>query len=317
MERLLGLVERFLHEPVSARPLAFFRVVWGAFLFYYYLQIFWLLNLFYGPEGLHYVSGLSGQPPSMQWSVFYWVTGSETLFYGLYLVALASALGIMLGRYTRMCSVMAFICTISFITPTYWGTNSADQLVKILSFLFMVTSLAGYTTRYYSLDNRAQREEEEDGEQEENLIPVWTYRLFQVQLCVVYFFSGLAKAGKPDWQNGQAMEIILAQTDSWMRFDVGLADYPAFTALLTTSALLFELLAFPVLVWIKETRLWILAAGVLFHISIVVTMKVFIFSEVMILYYFAFLTEKEVKIAVSSLNSVYQRFISKPVKLPA
>ena len=113
------------------------------------------------------------------------------------------------------------------------------------------------------------------------------------------------------------MEIILAQTDSWMRFDVGLADYPAFTALLTTSALLFELVAFPLLVWIKETRLWILAAGVVFHLSIVITMKVFIFSEVMILFYFAFLTENEVKNVISSLSSVCKRFISKPEKLPA
>ena len=314
-------MDRFLHTQVSARPLGFFRVLWGAFLIYYYLRIYWLLNMYYGPEGLQYVPGISGQPPVLQWSFFYWVGQSNFLFHGMYALALFASLGTMLGRYTRVCSVIVFFCTVSFLTPAYWGTNSADQLVKIMSFLFMVTSLTGHTACYYSLDARhaasAKDGDDEENDGDEPLIPVWPYRLFQVQLCLIYFTSGLQKSGKPDWQNMQAMEVVFAQTDSWMRFDVGLASYPAITALLTTSALLFELVAFPLLVWIKETRLWILAAGVLFHLSIVITMKVFIFSEVMILFYFAFLTEKEVKTVISGLNSVYQRFTSKPVKLPA
>ncbi len=315
INRLWGAVDRFLQEPVSGRPLAFFRVVWGGFLIYYYLRIYWLLNLYYGADGLYYVPGISGQPPILQWSLFYWVGQSSLILHGMYALALIAALGTMLGRYTRTCSVVVFFCTISFITPAFWGTNSADQLVKIISFLFMVASLAGYTTRYYSLDNRDQDEDEEDGDQA--LIPAWPYRIFQVQLCIVYAMSGLAKAGKSDWQNGQAMEVVFAQTDSWMRFDVGLGDYPAFLALSTVAVLLWELVAFPVLVWIKGLRLWVLASGVLFHVSIIIICKVFIFSEVMILLYFAFLTENEIKHVSSYLKSVYQGITSKEKPISA
>ena len=315
MNRLWGAVDRFFHEPLSARPLAFFRVVWGGFLVYYFLRIYWLLNLYFGTDGLHYVNGLSGQPPILQWSFFYWVGQSNLLLHGVYALALIASLGTMLGRYTRVCSVVVFFCTISFITPAPWGTNSADQLVKILSFLFMVVSLAGHTTGYYSLDNRARGKDDKDGGPIQ--IPAWPYRLFQVQLCLIYAMSGLAKAGKPDWQNMQAVEVVFAQTDSWMRFDVGLSDYPAFLALATVAVLLWELVAFPVLVWIKGLRLWMLASGVLFHISILIVCKVFVFSEVMILLYFAFLTENEVKAVVSYLSSAYQGFTSKPEKLPA
>jgi uncharacterized membrane protein YphA (DoxX/SURF4 family) len=312
MDRLWGAVDRFCHEPLSARPLAFFRVVWGAFLLYYYLRIYWLLNLYYGTDGLHYVPGLSGQPPFGQWSLFYWVGQSNLLLHGLYALALLASLGTMLGRYTRTCSVVVFFCTVSFVTPAHWGTNSADQLVKIISFLFMVASLAGYTTGYYSLDNQTRQEDEDEA-----LIPAWPYRLFQVQLCMVYFMSGLAKSGKADWQSGQAVGIVFAQTDSWMRFDVGLGGYPAFLALSTAGVLLWELVFFPVLVWIRGLRLWMLASGVLFHISILILCKVFIFSEVMILLYFAFLTENEVKSVICWLSSFYQRVTSKTRKLPA
>ena len=230
----------------------------------------------------------------------------------MYALALFASLGTMLGRYTRVCSVVVFFCTVSFLTPAYWGTNSADQLVKIMSFLFMVTSLTGHTACYYSLDARhaasAKDGDDEENDGDETLIPVWPYRLFQVQLCLIYFTSGLQKSGKPDWQSGQAVEIVFAQTDSWMRFDVGLGEYPAFLALATVGVLLWELVGFPVLVWIKGLRLWLLASGVLFHVSIFVLCKVFIFSEVMILLYACFLTQNEVKWVVSRLFGVASRF---------
>ena len=128
----------------------------------------------------------------MQWSLFYWMDASPAFFHGGYAVALASAVGRLLGWRTRLCAVLTFACAISLITPVPWGTNSADQLVKILSFLFMAVSLCGFTQRAYSLDARADTESSAEPE----MIPVWSYRLFQVQLCAVYFFSGLAKAGK-------------------------------------------------------------------------------------------------------------------------
>ena len=296
-------MNEFLHRPVSAYPLAFFRIIWGIFLLYYYLSSYWIFNLYFGELAFFYTPGLTSDPPTMQWSLFYWMDASPAFFHGVYAVALASAVGMLLGWRTRLCAVLTFACAISLITPVPWGTNSADQLVKILSFLFMAVSLCGFTQRAYSLDARADT----TSSAEPGMIPVWSYRLFQVQLCAVYFFSGLAKAGKVDWQNGQAMDIVFRQTDSWMRLDLGLADYPALTALLTTTTLLFELVFFPLLVWFRSTRLWILAAGVAFHVFIVATMKVFIFTEVMMLFCFAFLKEHEVRTCVTRVQSLFRR----------
>ena len=292
----------FFYRSVSSKPLAFFRAVWGLFLIYYYLRIFWLLDLYYVEDGLRDVSLIFAEPPFMQWSFFYWIDHPSTFFYAMYGVGLVSALGVLLGRYTRLCSVLTFFCVSSLLTPAQWGTNSADQLVKILSFLFMVTGLAGYTARHYSLDCKHRPKSTRSSS-----IPAWAYRVFQVQLCAIYFFSGMGKMGNSVWQNGQAMQIILAQTDSWMRFDMGLTAYPAFTALLTMGTLMFELVLFPFLVWFRRTRPWILGLGMAFHLSILITMKVFIFTEVMILLYLCFLEEKEVEGCVERLKKVATR----------
>jgi len=296
------LMNDFFHRPVSSKPLAFFRAVWGLFLIYYYLKIFWLLDIYYAEDGLRDVSLIFSEPPVMKWSFFYWVDHPTIFFYAIYVVGLISALGTLLGCYTRLCSVLTFFCFVSLVTPAQWGTNSADQLTKILSFLFMITGLAGYTARHYSLDCKYRTESNSS-----DTIPVWAYRLFQVQLCSIYFFGAISKMAYPVWHNGQAMQIVLTQTDSWMRFDTGLTDYPAITALLTTAALMFELVLFPLLVWFCRTRLWILGLGVAFHLSIIITMKVFIFTEVMILLYLCFLREKEVEVCVESIKRAAAR----------
>jgi len=97
---------------------------------------------------------------------------------------------------------------------------------------------------------------------------------------------------------------VLQQTESWMRYDFTvLCDYPAVIALLTSASLLFELILFPVLVWIPKTRLIALGLGVAFHLAIVLTMRVFIFTEVMIVFYLCFLTENEVEAIVNALSN--------------
>tara|TARA_B100001971_G_C17978411_1_gene426050 strand:- start:13 stop:585 length:573 start_codon:yes stop_codon:yes gene_type:complete len=171
-----------------------------------------------------------------------------------------------------------------------------------MAFLFMICGLAGHTAHYFSL-NAARLRGRDEPETNSPQIPAWTYRLFQIQLCATYLFSGLLKAGHPEWQHGTAMFGILQQTESWMRYDFTvLCNYPALTALLTIATLLFELVLFPVLVWIPRTRLIALGLGVAFHLAIVLTMRVFIYSEVMIVFYLCFITEKEVEAIVTALS---------------
>jgi len=296
-------VNHFFYKSVSGKPLSFFRVVWGVFLIYYYLDAYWILQLYYGPDGIHDIEGLGTNPPNFEWSLFYYLSPQPVMFPLTYGLALLSSLGLCLGQKTRACSVVSWICTISLITPLHWGSNNADVVVKILAFLFMVCALAGHTAHYFSLD-AARLQEKGESKKNAPLIPTWTYRLFQIQLCVIYFSSALLKVGMPQWKSGTAMSSVLQQTESWMRYDfTALCNYPALIAMLTTSALLFELILFPVLVWIPKARLIVLGLGVVFHIAILLTMRVFIFTEVMIVFYLCFLSKKEVEAIVSAVSS--------------
>ena len=88
-----------------------------------------------------------------------------------------------------------------------------------------------------------------------------------------------------------------------MRYDFSfLAQYQWVTAALGIGILLFEIFLFPVLAWKEKFRLKILALGFFFHLSILCTMKVFIFSEVMIIFYTAFLRDKDIDRIISLIN---------------
>ena len=88
-------------------------------------------------------------------------------------------------------------------------------------------------------------------------------------------------------------------------------------ALITTSVVLFELILFPVFIWFHRTRLIILGLGVAYHLTIVLTMRVFIFTEVMIVFYLCFLTTKEVNAIESAVTKVLSRLINKIKNDPA
>jgi hypothetical protein len=70
---------------------------------------------------------------------------------------------------------------------------------------------------------------------------------------------------------------------------------------LTYGTLLFEL-GFPLAIWWRRYRPWLIAAGVTFHVGIDLAMVIPIFSATMILSYLAFLDDDETETLVRALT---------------
>lgn len=104
-------------------------------------------------------------------------------------------------------------------------------------------------------------------------------------LCLIYFISGVAKVHADVWFHGTALYYIFNNT----RFDSGvipaaLLHNGYIIALATYSVVLWELY-FPVLVWLRRTRLPVLVFGVLLHLGIAVTMMLYDFEILFIATY--------------------------------
>jgi hypothetical protein len=120
------------------------------------------------------------------------------------------------------------------------------------------------------------------------------YRLLQIQLCLIYIYSGMEKLKGQSWWDGTAVWSVLANSQMVIADFTWLRHVPFFIVLISFSTILFELY-FPVLVWVPAVRRYLLMAGVLFHAGIGVMMALWAFAIVMISPYVLFVPEEAVQ----------------------
>jgi hypothetical protein len=126
-------------------------------------------------------------------------------------------------------------------------------------------------------------------------------RLAQVQVCLIYGFSGLGKLKGVSWWSGEALWGVLANPQL-ARFDFSwTAHFPVLIALATSATVYWEIY-FPLLIWIPQFRPWWLIIGTMLHLAIAVMMNLPFFAAIMMSSYFLFLSEREKTIATRCLN---------------
>ncbi len=135
-----------------------------------------------------------------------------------------------------------------------------------------------------------------------------SYRLCQIQVCLIYVFAGLDKIKGPAWWRGDALWLIFASSQRATLDLTWTSHFPAALAFMTYLTLFWEVY-FPVLVWFKPAGRWIsIGLGVFIHIGIAVTMGLFTFSSLMVSMYLLFIGEENVdKIAQCVKNLVIHR----------
>lgn len=118
----------------------------------------------------------------------------------------------------------------------------------------------------------------------------WGLRLVQLQVSAVYLSTAWEKAQGNLWRDGTALYYVSRMDDLYGRFT--LPDHWFETAWLlaamTWGVVLLEG-SLPVLLWCKPTRKWALLAAIGLHLSIELTMHVFLFQWVMIVSLLSFL----------------------------
>jgi hypothetical protein len=116
-----------------------------------------------------------------------------------------------------------------------------------------------------------------------------------VQICLVYFFSAIAKLNDPSWLHGSA--ILL--TSQVSHFSLPFINYAAHRCgflfvILNYTVLSYQTL-FPVIVWIKKIKKPFIIIGILMHLYIAFAMGLVSFGLIMILSYVYFWPDKKDK----------------------
>jgi hypothetical protein len=192
--------------------------------------------------------------------------------------AIFLALAVLVGWQTRLALPALFGLYGYFTLLDLPGSMSKYGLLAAHVLLVLVPSQCGAV---FSVDALTWRRDRADGPPR---APVWPRRL--IQLLVVSLYLGAA--------NEDAGHHPLGQL---------LAFSTPLVLLLSYATVFFQIL-FPFLVWVRKVRYWILALGVLFHLSHGPTLDIWIFPAMVVVCYAAFIEEEDCRRFASAARRV-------------
>jgi hypothetical protein len=251
------------------------------------LWTLWLLPILHDMLGPHGVVPDQHQPATPgNWGFFEVVTSDQAILIG-WAVLLASAVALTLGWHSRVAAVLVFVLILSFLHRDLWVFNAGDSVVRIMA-LFVALSPCGTAL---SLDQRRRTGSFWSAQ----LRPIWALRLMQVQLSIIYLSSVVIKLTGQTWPQGTAVSYALRLVDmqrlpspEWLTTNALIMNVATWAALATE-------LAIGVLVWNRRLRPWVLAAGVVMHLTIDIGIIIGIFSYAMFVLYLAWVAPDTVK----------------------
>jgi vitamin K-dependent gamma-carboxylase-like protein len=279
--------QSFWHEPVRAERLAITRIFLGLALLtdqlFQYLPHF---AVFYGPEGVApahvHDEWLLSQ---WRWTILFFNTDDLVIVGILFWLRVALTVAFLVGWHTRITTVVLYFLTMAFVHRNPALRNGAEDTLMVGLFLMMFCP----SGRAFSLDRlRWLRQHGPEAGLEPPTTAAWPVRLIQIQVCMIYMSTGLAKllrnfdgdfASVLDgtWWQGTSLHYVLNDT-TMGRWSYAQLPLPLWmTAPLTYLSVWWEAL-FPFLVMCRWTRRWTMWFGVLFHLGIYFTIEVGWFS---------------------------------------
>ena len=282
----------FWFTPTDPATLALIRLLAGGMMLY--THFVWSFDLagFIGRDGYTPVEMLKGMPTRdvTVWSLFDWI-GPNWLLWTVHILALGVFACLFLGLFSRVAAVLAYLLAVSYVhrvTPgAFYGLDKANCMMAMYLML-------GPCGARYSLDRLWRLRRGDASEPAPSTAANVAIRLLQLHLCVVYFFSALAKIEGNTWRVGTAMWWAAANYEYQSLPLTWLADWPILIAFFTHLTVFWEL-SYAFLVWNRFTRPWMIWTAVAVHGGIALFMGMITFGLAMIFANLSFLKPETVR----------------------
>lgn len=292
---VLSRIRAFLFSNESGPQLGLFRILLCGTLFY--IACWRQLNIDQLGAGalIPRDMALSVVPdfyrPAIQW--FFW-PDSIVIFVHLFLIVL---LGLAtLGYSNRFFLLLTWVIHQGILNRNYAINFGADSIGGLFLFYLSFTNAC----EFYTLKNKRKTIVDD--------LSAMVFRLIQVQICVIYAYTGFEKLKGSTWWDGTALWTVFANPQ-FSEFDLKFMSHvPWFFPLGTFLTVIFEVY-FVALVWHPSSRKYGLLAGVVFHLGIGFLLGLMPFSLVMISTYILFLKKEELDLFFHALSQFKTKFV--------
>lgn len=186
---------------------------------------------------------------------------------------LCSGLLLLLGFFSRPAAILAWLIHLCAVNSGGLLSYGMDNFTTIGLFYMMWSPLPDR----YSLDWWRRRRPLKNPQ-----LVGFCRRVLQFHLCLIYFFGGLAKCIGPGWWDGTSLWRALTRPPFDIIAPETLVLWKALLPFLGISVCILET-GYPIFIWLKKTRrIWFLSILAM-HISIALTMGMYLFALIMII----------------------------------
>jgi Vitamin K-dependent gamma-carboxylase len=254
--------DHFFFTPQSPVPISLFRIFWGICVSAKIILLHsdWLN--WYGVHGWVTLQTIQVVEPGIRLNMFTVMPQDDRWIAAFFWVFLVCVLLLTLGLWTRVMSVVVFLCLTSIDQRNLLILHGGDTFLRCAGF-FLMFAPAGAA---FSLDRLIAIRR---GKQDPKIQPraPWAQRIIQFELALLYLTSFFWKLKGHTWLNGTALYYVI-HLHSIARFP--LPRWIQSTAMLRAGSWFTLALEFSLgtLIWSRRFRYPLLLVGLLFHLSI-------------------------------------------------
>jgi hypothetical protein len=301
--------DRFWFTPQKPHTLALLRLLGGAMLLYSHAV--WTLDLpaFLGPQSWltpQTVALLNQGPDGYSYTPSFWLwIHSPTVLWIVHLAALAVFALLILGLYTRVVSVLAFLLALAYCHRLTGCLFGLDQINTFLAMYLML----GDSGAVWSLDAWRRRRAlglPADVDAPPSVSTNLAMRLLQVHLCVLYLFGGIGKMRGETWWDGSALWFAFASLE-YQSLDMTWTVRHRWALALLTHLTVFWETFYCFFVWPRLTRPICLALAVLVHGGIALCLGMKTFGLSMIIANLVFVPPETVRAWLAPVRQIVPR----------
>jgi hypothetical protein len=273
--RLRSLIDAwnsFFFKPQSPLPICLFRIFYGLLVMATLLLLHGDWLAWYGPHAWFSLSTMHVLEPGTRLNLLAIIPQTDGWIKAFFWIFLISAALLTVGFLTRLNSVTVFLCLTSMQQRNLYILHGGDTFLRVAGFFLMFAPAGAMlavdrTIRMWRVKERTTVE----------LHRPWAQRMIQFELAMVYFATFCFKIKGAPWLQGTAMYYVL-HLDEFKRFPLpAWFFYPLMLKLESWAALVLEF-SLGVLIWVRDLRYYVLAAGLLFHLFLEYALNIPLFQ---------------------------------------
>ena len=268
MDFLLKKWDEFWFSRFDPASASMFRIFLGALMFVFYIANFPNWERFYAVDGM-----VSLDPKTLLstnwWTIFSWTEGIVPIK-AYWWLGLFSTVAFTLGFQTRLATIILYILQTSMNSRDWFVINGEDHIFRMILFYSCFAPL----NFSFSLDSHFRKKNlERKGLSDDKELPfIWPIRMMQINIILIYIINVPNKlTDDVAWISGEAIYWTAVNnmwshqifTEYFYKWDCLLSKIATYGTVLVEGL-------FPLLVWIRQTKLISIIALTLLHLGVAV-----------------------------------------------